>query len=135
MSRIFGTNLAQEAAMDPDVTTGTRKRLTSLDAAALRDIGWSINEPPPPNFLPADFNQDGAVNVADLSLWKSAFHATTVGNADGDADSDGNDFLLWQRTLGQSSLIAAGSGVPEPTGAALAACYAAWMASRRRPRR
>lgn len=31
-----------EAAMDPSINRGTRKMLTSLDRAALRDIGWQI---------------------------------------------------------------------------------------------
>lgn len=120
MSRIYGTNTPQEAAMDPEITAGTRKRLTSLDAAALKDIGWSINEPPPANFLPADFNRDGSVNAPDLQLWKAAFRTTAAGNADGDGDSDGNDFLIWQRTLGQKSLIPASGNVPEPASVLLA---------------
>ena len=46
----------QEAAMDPSLTEGTRKRLTDLDWAALEDIGWEISEPtvvplPPAVFL------------------------------------------------------------------------------------
>jgi hypothetical protein len=120
--------------MDPDVTTGTRKRLTSLDAAALRDIGWSINEPPPANFRPADFNRDGTVNGPDLAIWKTAFHATTAGNADGDGDSDGNDFLIWQRTLGQSSLVPASGSVPEPASAMMIVVSALGLARTRRRR-
>lgn len=42
MSVIFGTNIPQEAAMDPDVTTGTRKFFTELDVASLRDVGWEV---------------------------------------------------------------------------------------------
>ena len=33
---------AQEAAMDPDLTTGTRKQFTALDEAGLKDIGWQV---------------------------------------------------------------------------------------------
>lgn len=36
---------SQEVAMDPDLTQGTRKRLTDLDWAALEDIGWQVAEP------------------------------------------------------------------------------------------
>jgi hypothetical protein len=49
MSKIFGTNTTQEAAMDPDIANGTRKMLTSLDAAALTDIGWSVVPVPEPS--------------------------------------------------------------------------------------
>lgn len=33
---------AQEAAMDPTLLNGTRKRFTRLDTAALDDIGWDV---------------------------------------------------------------------------------------------
>jgi hypothetical protein len=36
----------QEAAMDPTLAVGTRKRFTALDVAALDDIGWDIAPPP-----------------------------------------------------------------------------------------
>ena len=35
----------QETLMDPEITMGTRKYLTSLDYAALQDTGWLIPEP------------------------------------------------------------------------------------------
>ncbi|MEK9948954.1 MAG: PEP-CTERM sorting domain-containing protein [Verrucomicrobiales bacterium] len=35
--------VSQETAMDPDVTAGTRKYLTNLDAMGLADIGWQLN--------------------------------------------------------------------------------------------
>lgn len=41
-STIFGTSTAQEAAMDPSIQVGTRKRFTDLDMAGLEDIGWEI---------------------------------------------------------------------------------------------
>ena len=38
--------MLQEVAMDPTITTGTRKYLTELDAAFLRDIGYApVPEP------------------------------------------------------------------------------------------
>lgn len=48
MSRIAGTNILQEALMDPDVTVGTRKFMTELDWAILDDIGWDITPLPAP---------------------------------------------------------------------------------------
>jgi hypothetical protein len=136
-SKILGTNTEQEAVMDPEITTGTRKRLTALDAAALTDIGWSVTAPPPPIYNPADFNEDTFVNAADLTMWKGAFGLNANGDADGDNDSDGRDFLLWQRNFGATSSLPAGSrafaAVPEPS-AALAAIIGAMTltASRRR---
>ncbi len=37
----------QETAMDPNITNGSRKEMTSLDMAALADIGWDIAQEPP----------------------------------------------------------------------------------------
>ncbi|HMP05649.1 MAG TPA: dockerin type I domain-containing protein, partial [Lacipirellulaceae bacterium] len=119
-----GTNTVQEAAMDPEITVGTRKLLTSLDAAALADIGWSIVEPPPPAYHPADFNQDGLVNSPDLTIWRNAFLQTSAGDANGDNRTDGHDFLIWQRSLGQTGALTVAAGVPEPTGAAVAGAVA-----------
>lgn len=66
--------------------------------------------------LAADFNDDNVVNGADLTVWRGAFGTTSAGDADGDADSDGADFLTWQRQLGMSVSPAAPAAgvVPEP---------------------
>ena len=40
--------VVQEAAMDPELTTGSRKRFTDLDYAALSDIGWEVAPVPLP---------------------------------------------------------------------------------------
>lgn len=85
--------------------------------------------------LRADFNSDGTVNAADLTLWRIAFGADDlVADADGDGDTDGNDFLIWQQELGASvsaGTAAAASAVPEPAGAALVAIGLALIAPRR----
>ncbi len=44
---------AQETAMDPNITIGTRKLFTDLDLAVLDDIGWDIENPPAVIPLPA----------------------------------------------------------------------------------
>jgi hypothetical protein len=138
MSRIYGTNTPQEAAMDPEITVGMRKRLTALDAAALDDIGWDVAAPV--TFNPADFNEDTFVNGGDLVVWRSAFGINPNGDADADGDSDGRDFLIWQRQVGASSLSAttlgASAAVPEPQSAllALAASAALRFSCRRRAR-
>jgi len=43
----------------------------------------------------------------DLPVWEASYGATSItplsqGDADGDSDVDGNDFLVWQRSLGQN---------------------------------
>jgi len=45
MSEVGGRT--QEAAMDPNIAAGVRKRMTTLDLAAMDDIGWEINYPAP----------------------------------------------------------------------------------------
>ncbi len=131
MSRVYGTNTPQEAAMDPEITTGTRKRFTQLDAAAAVDIGWEINLAPLPTYNPADFNEDTFVNGSDLTLWRSAFDVSAIGDADGDSDTDGQDFLIWQRQIGATSLSSASSPVPEPRAALLALIAGAALRRRR----
>ncbi|MDY6829148.1 MAG: hypothetical protein SV583_07200 [Pseudomonadota bacterium] len=49
LSLVMG--ISQEAALDPNLTTGTRKHLTDLDWAALEDIGWEVAPVPLPAAL------------------------------------------------------------------------------------
>lgn len=133
-SRRVGTTMLQEAAMDPTLPSGIRKRFTNVDTRALRDIGWTI---PSSVFdvtvpvQPADFNADGQVNGVDLVQWKSAFGVNASANADGDADSDGNDFLAWQRRFGTSPAVASTAVIPEPATAAIAIAALGLVARRR----
>jgi hypothetical protein len=131
MSRIYGTNTPQEAAMDPEITVGRRKRLTQLDAAALVDIGWEVDLTPPVDYNPADFNEDTFVNAADLNIWRGSFGENALGDADGDNDADGRDLLIWQRQLGATSLVPTAVAAPEPSGFALALSFVAMAAKRR----
>jgi autotransporter-associated beta strand protein len=86
--------------------------------------------------LGADFDHNGIVNGADLSVWKTAMGATAAGDADLDGDTDGNDFLVWQRQLGFQLVAAAANqnvaGVPEPNSFLLAASAALVLIKRRR---
>lgn len=79
------------------------------------------------------------VDASDLHLWHANFglHGSAThmqGNADGDLDVDGSDFLVWQRQLGSevaSSPVTA--SIPEPTSFMLAAgAVGIALASRRR---
>ena len=81
---------------------------------------------PPPS--PADFNLDGYVDAEDLLVWQTnlgkAGDATTAdGDADGDFNVDGNDFLIWQRQYTGPAPVAS-VAVPEPSGAMLIVCSA-----------
>ena len=53
----------------------------------------------------ADFNNDNAVNAADLELWKTSFGNGAAGDADGDGLTDGADLLQWQRELGNAIAV------------------------------
>jgi hypothetical protein len=70
---------------------------------------------------PADFNGDTFVDGDDLDAWAAAFGSGSGGDADDDVDSDGADFLIWQRELSPSMAAA----IPEPTSLYLAGCFAA----------
>jgi hypothetical protein len=67
-----------------------------------------------------DFNGDGVVNQADLTLWRGAYGINANGDADGDGDSDGRDFLFWQKQYGTSTLTAL-QNIPEPASLLLVA--------------
>ena len=60
---------------------------------------------------PADFNDDGVVDGADLTDpadgWETRYGAATDG-------LDGADFLTWQRNLTGSSNVVGATAVPEP---------------------
>jgi hypothetical protein len=73
--------------------------------------------------LVGDFDANGAVNAADLALWKTSFGATAAADADHDNDSDGADFLLWQRNVGQTSADSVAVAIPEPAASVLALAW------------
>ncbi len=75
---------------------------------------WTVVE-----LNPADFDTDGDVDGADLTVWESSFGIGAGADADGDGDSDGNDFLVWQQQFTGPGPLAASTSVPEPTSALL----------------
>jgi hypothetical protein len=75
-----------------------------------------VNEP----LFSADFDNDGDVDPTDLQIWRGAFDLNQLGDADGDNDSDGADFLAWQRQSGSVPAVAATVATPEPNAAILA---------------
>ncbi len=78
-----------------------------------------------------DFNVNGMVDRFDLASWRLGFGLATgathiQGDADGDHDVDGDDFLVWQRRLGSPGQAAsANAPVPEPATLLLVAVAAA----------
>ena len=50
--------------------------------------------------LTADFNGIDGVDAADLAILEAGFGVDDSGDADGDGDTDGTDFLIWQTEVG-----------------------------------
>jgi len=71
-------------------------------------------------FFSADFNRDGTVDNLDLVQWVGDAGQNGDSDADFDGDSDGTDFLAWQRQQGRGVTVAsAQTAVPEPASWAL----------------
>lgn len=140
-SVIYGTATAQEAAMDPSVLNGTRKRLTELDAAALKDIGWTLGPAPG---VDGDYNNNGIVDAADYAVWRKRLNQNvTLPNDTTPGSVLQVDYGVWRSNFGKTSAGAGTSGgllasgdVPEPASCVLAAAAVmVTCAARRKPRR
>jgi hypothetical protein len=126
-----GVKLVTEGFVDQNNVLGGLADFTDADISALAALGDAASLALTgtayfDNFrvwdgIPGDFNSDGAIDAADLSTWQAAFGSTHVGDADGDLDSDGADFLVWQREMGFElpASVSGGAAVPEPAGTAL----------------
>ncbi len=89
----------------------------------------------------ADFNGDGIVDEQDIAIWEMNIGSMgppgslgTMGDADGDGDVDGLDFLKIQRDFGVipvPPLAAATAAVPEPSALMLALLALAFGCRRR----
>lgn len=55
-----------------------------------------------------DFNTDGYIGGDDLEIWQSGYGVNDAGDADGDGDTDGRDFLKWQRAYAPKPLLTNG---------------------------
>lgn len=82
--------------------------------------------------LAADFNDDGFVDGADLTLWKGAFGSTAMGDANNDSVTDGADFLVWQREFTGPAAAPAVGAVPEPASLTLLGVALGGLAALRR---
>lgn len=102
-----------------------------LNAADLAELTSIIGSVP----IAGDFEGDGDVDAADLAQWKGDYGLNDDSDADLDGDSDGHDFLIWQRNYTGSLSTAAGAPVPEPVGGLLAALAGLGLATIARRRR
>jgi sugar lactone lactonase YvrE len=82
-------------------------------------------------FLVGDFDGSAAVGAGDLARWTLGYGPANQGDQDADGDSDGSDFLAWQRSIGNvgvqgpfepTSIVLynpppPGAAVPEPASA------------------
>jgi hypothetical protein len=85
-------------------------------------------------YLAGDFQLDGYVDSGDLAIWQESYGLESeYGDADGDDDFDGNDFLLWQQNLTPPlEGFPESAAVPEPAAGVLALLALAAAAARRR---
>jgi autotransporter-associated beta strand protein len=86
--------------------------------------------------LPGDFDNNQIVDAADLTVWRNAVVANSAaGDTNGDGRSNGADFLIWQRYLGETNpAVAALAAVPEPSTIVGAMIAMLGLASRARRR-
>ena len=80
------------------------------------------NEDFAPYTLEADFDFDAVAGASDVKIWENSYAINRGGDSDGDGDTDGFDFLVWQRetNLQRNPIIASASYVPEPDSMLLA---------------
>ena len=135
MSTVYESNTPQEAAMDPDLQNGTRKRFTDLDAAAMRDIGWVL-VPPPALF--GDYNNNGVVDAGDYVVWRKRLgQSVTIPNDQTPGMVSSADYTVWHSNFGKTQIGGGGTivaPVPEPASVWLGLVGIAAIAERRKRR-
>ena len=101
--------------------------LVYVDTVGVDPTGFSTNSLADGGggFDPADFDESGSVDATDLALWQAAYGSTDVGDADGDSDSDGADFLVWQQNFTGVPTVGGVTAIPEPSSFMLIAIYGA----------
>ncbi|MEQ8849586.1 dockerin type I domain-containing protein [Botrimarina sp.] len=88
-------------------------------------------------FNAADYNNDGAVDAADYSVWRDNLdeQVTPFTSADGDGDGrvSSSDYLAWTANFGTLGVPADSTAVPEPEGIAVVGLICLINALRQRP--
>ena len=122
----------------PDGFYGSESAYTPDIYEAIHDAVWDVVSGNPNAisiFSPADFQPDGLVDNVDLSVWAEAFGVDALGDTDRDIDTDGADFLTWQREFQENPPLLVNSVskaiVPEPSSGLLVLILCGkWLASR-----
>jgi hypothetical protein len=87
-----------------------------IDGVRISNIAYDFGR------FPGDFDGNGVVDGDDLAKWQNDYGPNRGSDADYDNDSDGRDFLIWQRNAGQPILAPLTSqltSVPEPSSISL----------------
>jgi hypothetical protein len=125
MSTVGG--VPQETLMDPDITTGTRKRITLLDWAAIDDIGWDLAKA-------GDATADGSIDFNDLVKLAQNYNVNDGQRrwSDGDFNYDGNvdfnDLVLLAQNYNTTGVQGA-AGIPLASGVDSGDFAAAWASA------
>lgn len=83
--------------------------------------------------FPGDYNQDGAVDAADYTVWRDALGGASALPNDDTPGIDVEDFTRWRNNFGQPAPALSGQAVPESGGTVLSlAVWGALYAARRR---
>lgn len=134
-SVVWGSeDILSEVVLDPNSLSGVRKYFTRLDAALLRDLGYEVLDAFAQPVLVGDFNDDGAIDAADYTLWRDNLNtATALANDNTPGAVTAGDRLDWRAAYG---LAASGPSlaVPEPA-AVLMGLVSLGLVSLKRPRR
>ena len=131
------TSFAQNASLSlgngftPGGTTDVRFAYAAPGGGLMNGIVTYVQSAPS---MPGDFDGNGFVNAADLEQWKGDYGVNDDSDADDDNDTDGADFLIWQRNLGQGAAAPLAAAVPEPAGIALGWLALGGLAASRRRR-
>jgi hypothetical protein len=140
-------DIISEGLLDPNSRAGVRKYLTQLDAALLRDLGYSVLTEFVSSVLPGDYNEDGVVNLTDYTVWRDQIGASegTLANDTVGGVIDTDQYDAWRSNFGATLPAAAEASkvaVPEPNALVLLGlCGNALLCPRRarfalpRPRR
>ena len=123
-------------SLGPSLAPGERKLFTSLDYAALADIGWQT--PPELLRLPGDADLDSLADGADFLAWQQNLggFGGSPGDVNGDLLVDDFDGWIIRQTFGGVAATTTPAGalalsVPEPAAASLGVFAAGLLACRR----
>jgi hypothetical protein len=106
-----------ETAMDPELTTGTRKLLTPLDIAAMDDIGWDV---------PIDATLSPVATITTRGGASTTFTVTYDHYTDIDTTTIGNDDLTIggpRNFKGTATLVSAAPATSDADGTSIVATY------------